>query len=632
MKNFLSATAYQTCKKADVTKYIFFTFCLTLLLIGCSKDEQPPEPFLLLDKENITFASKSTETLSINISSNINWTVSTTQTDEWLSVTPVSGKDNGVIGFTATENTKTTNRTATVSISGKGVITKNITITQTEAEPTLSLSAETITFKATPSSPQVIEIKSNTKWEVKTEETYNWLTITPISGNENDIINFSATENIKTTNRVATVSISCEGSSKDITITQEGAEPLLSLSTETVVFKAIPLEQQSIGIETNVKWEAKIEETVDWLTITPVINDGNDSLILIAEANPGAERTASVIVSGKDISEQVIQITQSAPVEGENRPPTANFRFEDMIDRYVLINESTDPDGDELTISWESSDKNISFQKNTNTFFLLPYSISNSTVDIKLSVTDGTYTISKTKTLPIPETTWYRVYGMGTSIQKSAANNVEYDWFIDQNKTGTYSSINCGPTCATMVLKWLYPNFEKTTEDARNTYHQEGGWWYTNNIADYLNLHGAIGTVIPFGTNKSANLIAELDKGNIAILCLDMFYIRRPIKEIQWPVDKFYYAESVGWGHFIVIKGYKIVNNHILFEVYDPASSMTYSNGENMGKDRLYRSEDLMKSADIWWEYAMIVYPQSTLRKGGGTPFNMKNIPNQKGK
>jgi hypothetical protein len=79
-----------------------------------------------------------------------------------------------------------------------------------------------------------------------------------------------------------------------------------------------------------------------------------------------------------------------------------------------------------------------------------------------------------------------------------------------------------------------------------------------------------------------------------------MYYIRKQTKGLQWPVDKFYYADNVDWGHFIVIKGYKIVDKHVLFEVYDPASSMTYPNGTYMGKDRLYRAEDLMNSADIW--------------------------------
>jgi hypothetical protein len=316
----------------------------------------------------------------------------------------------------------------------------------------------------------------------------------------------------------------------------------------------------------------------------------------------------------------------------ENKPPLVDFNFEDMIDRYVMINKSTDPDGDALTFTWESSNNDISFNEGTDTYFLLPYRAGNSTTDIKLSVTDGIYTVSAAKTLPVPETTWYRVYGMGKSIQSFVANDVNYEWFIDQNQTGKYSDKNCGPACVTMALKWVYPNFNKTTEDARNTYRASGGWWYTADVSNYLNRYDASGKVISFGTNKSKSLMAELDKGNIAILCLDMYYIRKETKGAEWPVDKFYKADNVNWGHFIVVKGYKIVDKHVLFEVYDPASSKKYVNGTYMGKDRLYRAEDIMHSANIWWKYAIIVYPESQLRRGERTPFNMDNIPNQKGR
>jgi hypothetical protein len=316
--------------------------------------------------------------------------------------------------------------------------------------------------------------------------------------------------------------------------------------------------------------------------------------------------------------------------------PVVDFDFRDMIDRYLLVNESIDPDGDALTFTWKSSDSDISFfDEKTNTYFILPNRNNNSTTDITLTATDGNHTVSTTKTLSVPETTWYRVYGMGTSIQSFVDNDVQYDWFIDQNTTGIYSYENCGPASVTMALKWVYSDFDKTTDDARNTYLPEGGWWTTNHIVNYLNLYQVNGTIIPFGNNKSNDLIAELDNGNITVLCLDMYYIRMQTKGLHFPVDKFYQTNKVGSGHFIVVKGYKIVDEHILFEVYDPASSMTYTNGTNMGKNRLYRAEDIMNSSEVWWKYAIIVHPQSQVRKGTGeskrNPFNMDNIPNQKG-
>ncbi|MDR1403166.1 MAG: hypothetical protein LBJ60_05640 [Tannerellaceae bacterium] len=73
-------------------------------------------------------------------------------------------------------------------------------------------------------------------------------------------------------------------------------------------------------------------------------------------------------------------------------------------------------------------------------------------------------------------------------------------------------------------------------------------------------------------------------------------------------------------------------SNEFLFEIYDPASSQKYPDGTNRGIDRLYRAEDLTKSSEIWWKYAIVVHPQTQLRKGEKSSFNMENIPNQKGR
>jgi hypothetical protein len=311
-----------------------------------------------------------------------------------------------------------------------------------------------------------------------------------------------------------------------------------------------------------------------------------------------------------------------------------DFDFKDVFDRYIMINKSTYPDSDALRFTWKSSDSDISFNVGTITYFLLPYRNDSSTTNITLFATKGTHAVSTTKTLPVPETTWYRVYGMGPSIQSFVDNDVKYDWFIDQN-TSMYYYSNCGPASVTMALKWVYPDFDKTTDDARNTYFMDGEGWYTNTMIDYFNLYKANITIIPFGENKSNDLMAELDKGNIAVLCLDIYYIREQTKGIQWPVDKFYHNAQAGAGHFLVVKGYKVVYGQVLFEVYDPASSMRYSNGTYMGKNRLYRAEDIMKSTEIWWKYAIIVHPQSPTKGTGEgkkfSPFDMGNIPNQKG-
>jgi hypothetical protein len=67
----------------------------------------------------------------------------------------------------------------------------------------------------------------------------------------------------------------------------------------------------------------------------------------------------------------------------DNLPPVADFDFEDVFDRYVLVNKSTDPNGDALTSTWKSSDNVSFFHDGPNMSFLLPDRSGNSTTDIK---------------------------------------------------------------------------------------------------------------------------------------------------------------------------------------------------------------------------------------------------------
>jgi hypothetical protein len=291
----------------------------------------------------------------------------------------------------------------------------------------------------------------------------------------------------------------------------------------------------------------------------------------------------------------------------------ADFSYVDLIDRYEFTSTAT---GEGLTYKWEVAGNTLAvafLSDNTaTTSFLLPDVPEATAVDVTLTVTqtDGSgsvTTASTTQSVPLPELSWFRKYGWGTSVTSEHSNNVAYDWYVDQAYTGAYSSINCGPACVTMAIQWALPGFTKTTEEARNYYLPSlNGWWFTTDIVNYLGLHNIPNKYIALP--NAGGLKTALDAGSIAILCLDMYYIRYRTYE-QLPVDKFYVANTVGWGHFIVVKGYKTVNGQELLEVYDPSSSgKRYAqNNALMGIDRLYRTEDILQSAAIWWPNAIVV-------------------------
>ncbi|MDR0737737.1 MAG: C39 family peptidase [Prevotellaceae bacterium] len=317
-------------------------------------------------------------------------------------------------------------------------------------------------------------------------------------------------------------------------------------------------------------------------------------------------------------------------------PLVADFNYEDKIDRYEFTSTSTD---DNLTYRWEVVNSTLpivfSAANAVTSYFLLPDISEQTAVDIKHTVANGESSGTITKSVSLPPLTWYRKYSFGTALTSERSNNVNYDWYIDQGSSGNYSNINCGPACVTMAIKWAKSDFTGTAEEARDRYLPElNGWWYTNNIIDYLNEYDIPNTTIPL-PNADA-LIAELDNGNIVILCLDMYYIRSQEYE-QWPVDKFYPTRSADWGHFIVVKGYKILGTRVFLEAYDPYSlgHRYVKNNAFLGLDRLYRAEDIVQSTDIWWKYAIVIAKHGAggaINKASINAVSPQNIPNQKGR
>lgn len=225
-------------------------------------------------------------------------------------------------------------------------------------------------------------------------------------------------------------------------------------------------------------------------------------------------------------------------------------------------------------------------------------------------------------------------WGLGGFQNESKSNNRPYDWYLDQANTGTFAGVNCGPTTTTMVAKWADATFTRTPEDARSTYRSEGGWWYTNDIDNYLTKYGIIHFFIQLSTSaeSTANVMKEqIDGGNILILCLDMYYISDGTNS-NWHVDKFYQTAAPDWGHFIALKGYKVVNGHYYFETYDPyCFDKKYSDGSYKGKDRFYRSADLYEATSVWWNYAIVV-PANQLKAIPLNGLNAADVPVQRGR
>ena len=290
-----------------------------------------------------------------------------------------------------------------------------------------------------------------------------------------------------------------------------------------------------------------------------------------------------------------------------NNSPVADFAFNEILDELFLYDRSYDPDGDQLTYRWSINPATVllSNTERPNVYFQIPMLENPKDITVSLTVSDGKAESEIQKTLTLPVLNQVRSYGLGMHCTSEKSNNVGYKWYIDQAHTGPLSNINCGPAAATMAIKWADSTFTRTAEEARNMYPSGGGWWYTSTIINYLNYSGVGNYVL--GLSGLNVLTREIDHGNIVILCLDMYFISNHQRN-RWRVDKFYHTGNSGWGHFIVVKGYKLVDDKLFLEAYDPYGfGQTYDDGSPKGLDRYYRGEDIQQSASLWWNYAIIV-------------------------
>lgn len=199
-----------------------------------------------------------------------------------------------------------------------------------------------------------------------------------------------------------------------------------------------------------------------------------------------------------------------------------------------------------------------------------------------------------------------------------------YEWYIDQADTGTYANNNCGPSSVTMAIKWYNQSFSQTAEDARNTYPEGGGWWYTSDIVNYLKLYAVSHTTSAFtGANQLSGLLSQ---GNLVILCLSTAYLTRDTTA-EHRIGRFY---SFAGGHFLVVKGWRSVNGTLYFEVYDPNNwHATYADRTPKGRNRHLVASDLASAITNWWNYLIVVHPPAGGGGGASNDWLMPVDPSQ---
>lgn len=224
--------------------------------------------------------------------------------------------------------------------------------------------------------------------------------------------------------------------------------------------------------------------------------------------------------------------------------------------------------------------------------------------------------------------------GITGNIIAEKSLNKDYAFYFDQFDGSQYQGINCGPTSTTMAIKWADSTFTGLPADARNAIPEGGGWWYTGDVQQYLRLHG-INSATDTLDDVATVVKNAIDNNDVVILCLDMYNVPQ-VSFDYMHIQKFYFTASQGWGHFMLIKGYKKTDTNFYLEAYDPYSDHeTYASltpDQLMGQDRYYIDYSIKLATEGWWPYAIIVAPKGKTITSSRLTINSIHAPVPQGK
>jgi len=270
---------------------------------------------LLVNPLTLEISTESSEAVYSTIFSNNSWIVAGGA--EWLNISPKSGTGDGELKFTAQANLSAVPRSATVKVTSRDLPPQTITITQAAAKAYLTIS-KSIEEMPSFGGEVLIEIKSNSNWEVEADQP--WLSVSPSKGSGNGNLSLSVSANKLLEQRTANVTISSAGlPMQKVTIIQEGEPESLLINDSIIAYTALGGET-IINIFSNDIWLANSDQW--WLSVSPDIPfNGNGNLVITSQPNiDNKERKAKVSIFTNNLS-HTIDVVQEASqgIDGINK-------------------------------------------------------------------------------------------------------------------------------------------------------------------------------------------------------------------------------------------------------------------------------------------------------------------------
>jgi|GEM_PF-3058028 len=279
--------------------------------------------------------SSAAGTTSFGVTSNTSWTIS--EGVGWLTVTPMSGNNNGTLTVNYSENTSVSGRVGEITVSADGVSDVVVTVSQAGAAPELAVLPANRDVSAAAGSTS-FDVSSNTSWTVS--ESVYWLMVAPMSGDHNETLTVNYTENTSTSGRVGSITVSASGvPDVEVTVSQAGADPELAV---TPANRNVPYlaGSTSFDVISNTAWT--VSKNVAWLTLGSTVGNGNGPInVGFHPNNSTTPRVGEITVSADGVPDVVVTVSQgAADPELAVDPANRDVSFEAGTTTFTIISNT----------------------------------------------------------------------------------------------------------------------------------------------------------------------------------------------------------------------------------------------------------------------------------------------------
>lgn len=323
--------------------------------ISVSINQSGNKFYLKTSPKNLTSFARTGGSQDIQILSNTDWMI--ISSEAWCSPSEIRGTGDKLISISATQNTLTTPRNATITISWADE-ELDINVTQERGEdPRLSVTPQTIGQVSNEGGSYTFTISSNVEWSVKSNK--EWCHVdSPTEAFMGDG-NFKITVDknpIGSDARDAILTIKSAAGDKTIDVQQTaGPTPVLNIVPSTL--GTLEYENtggtQSFTIQSNIEWSVTCSDE-SWCHIVSPTSavTGNREVKVKVDVNPAEapERTCSLILKSSWFDNKTITVHQKKGDAG-----------------YVRVSNSTlsaKPQGEILTFDIESNLSNWTVSSN----------------------------------------------------------------------------------------------------------------------------------------------------------------------------------------------------------------------------------------------------------------------------